>query len=365
VKVPYIYTRRRWLILFGLADRIGYLLHRPTPGAPDLSEARSLLLVKLDQVGDLILTLPLIHALRRVAPSARLEVAVARGRSHVLEGVDDVDAVHELPVRMRAGEGRNEIRYAELWKAIRRLRGKGFDAVVSGKEDPATVLLTYLVGAPLRVGFIDGGLGFLLTHYVPIPSRSLHQWEILASLSGADPGAMSPPRYPIPETAAEEARAIEARTGADTTLPLVIVHPGAGIPERKWSGTNFSRVVSELSRKRPLRFLLVTGPEDESDDRVPEVAPPSRVTRLDRAVSLPVLAALLSRAAVLIGNESAPSHLAASVGTPAVVPFLYGTEPARWGPYGTGNRVLEGPLGKGPEPEVVAQAVAEVLGNRT
>jgi len=361
VKVPYIYNRKRWLLLFGLADRIGYSLHRPEKGAADLSGARSVLLLKLDQVGDLILTLPLVDALRKAAPSARLELAVAEGKCPVLRGVEGIDTVHELPVRMRAGEGKNEIRYPGLWKAIRRLRRRRFDAVISAKEDPATVLLSYLTGAPVRVGFIEGGLGFLLTHYIPIPIPPRHQWEILASLSGLDPAVAGPPRYPVPEAARVKVRELERRLGGDPSLPLVVVHPGAGIRERKWPFENFSRVLTRLTRDHGLRFIIVKGPDDDDDLPVPEVNPPSHVAVLEQALSLAELAALLSRATLLLANESAPSHLAASVGTPAVVPFLYGTEPERWGPYGGGNRVIPGPLGKGPDPEEVARASAELL----
>src|SRR5262245_52183025 len=162
----YIYHRRRWLGLFKAVDFMGYRVHQPKLGTPDLSRVRSIHVLKLDQIGDLVLTQPLLSELRKAAPEARLVLVTGSGRRTVAEIIPDLDAVEELPVRLLPRPSISNL--PSFLSKVIRLRRTRPELIVAAKEDPLTILVSWVMGAPLRIGFREGGLGFLLTHAVPV-----------------------------------------------------------------------------------------------------------------------------------------------------------------------------------------------------
>jgi ADP-heptose:LPS heptosyltransferase len=349
--------RRRWIALFRVLDAVGEGFHRPLLGAPDFSQARTILVLKLDQIGDVVLTQPLLAALRRAAPGARIELAVGAGRGPVASLLPGVDTVREFPVRMRGSKLRIELR--ALWRAMREERARLPDVVVAAKEEPLTVLLARLIGAPVRVGYREGGLGFLLTHYLPIVGER-PQHEELAAMAGPAGAGVAPPVARPDEAARAEAEMILRSLGIHGTVPLVLVHPGSGDPTTRWGWSRFAEALRIVCGKQPLTVLVV-GADELSARPTLDLPAPSRVAFLDRPLTISGLAALLASAGVFLGNESGPSHLAAAVGTPAVVPFLSENDPRRWGPAGPHSRAVVGAAGIGPEPEAVAEAILDVL----
>jgi ADP-heptose:LPS heptosyltransferase len=353
----YVYRRRRWIALFRVLDAMGAGFHRPLLGAPDFSQARTILVLKLDQIGDVVLTQPLLAALRLAAPGARIELAVGAGRGAVASLLPGIDAVRELQVRMRGSKLRIELR--ALWRAMRDERTRRPDVVVAAKEEPLTVLLARLIDAPVRVGYREGGLGFLLTHYLPIVGER-PQHEELASLAGPAGAGVAPPVARPDEAARAEAETILRSLGIHGLEPLIVVHPGSGNPTTRWAWARFAESLGIVCAKRPLTVLVVGGDELSAKPTL-DLPAPSRIVFLERPPSIPGLAALLASADVFLGNESGPSHLAAAVGTPAVVPFLSKNDPRRWGPASPHGRAVVGTAGIGPEPKAVAEAILDVL----
>jgi ADP-heptose:LPS heptosyltransferase len=356
-RVAYVYRKRGWRFLFGCLDAVGGRFHRPVRGVPDLSRSRSVLVLKLDQIGDVVLAQPLLAALRRAAPGARIVLAVGTGRGPVAAALPGVDAVLEYPVRSRGSAIR--IDAFRLWRALRRSRAERPDVVVAAKEDPLTVLLARLIGASLRIGFREGGLGFLLTHYLPIVGgRS--QYRELSALAGPEGDRAEPPVLALDAPFRQEAGAILQALDIRPELPLILVHPGSGDPSTRWPWSKFVEALKAVCLRRPVTVLVVAAPELGFRPAL-ELPEPSRSVVLDRPSSLLGFAAFLARSDVLLGNESGPAHLAAAVGTPAVVPFLSGNDPRRWGPAGPFGRVISGAIRVGPSPGPVAEAVLEVL----
>jgi ADP-heptose:LPS heptosyltransferase len=169
----------------------------------------------------------------------------------------------------------------------------------------------------------------------------------------------------LPPTPEAEAALDELVPGAEPDEPtsLIVVHPGAGIAARSWPASRFLEVVRGLAASRPARFAFIVGPDEVGRDEeapLPELPRPARAFRLP-LLTLDRFAALLRRTDLLIANESAPSHLAAAVGCPVVVPFLSGNDPSRWGPWGDSSVVVEGPVGSGPAVEDVLEAALNLL----
>ncbi len=283
-----------------------------------------ILLVRLRLIGDVVFTTPLVRALRRRYPEAHLTYVVEPLAAAVLRGNPHLDEIIEVPRRRGLDRWRDDLAWG------RTLRQRRFDVAVDLHGGPRGAWLTWASGAPMRIGYRTRGRGWMYTHVVPRPAdlgpmhSVLKQWELLAPL---DAGACDPARDPVemPADPAAEARVDRwlVQAGIEPRHPLVVVHVSAGNPFRRWPAAHFAALVGDLARRDPARRVVVTsGPSDADAARaiVQQVraghADSGAVHHVD--VDLAELRALSARAAVYIGGDSGPLHVAATTTAPIV-----------------------------------------------
>jgi ADP-heptose:LPS heptosyltransferase len=236
---------------------------------------------------------------------------------------------------------------AEDAALIRRLRRQRFDLAIDFHGGPRASILTWLSGARERIGYDVAGRGWMYTQRVERPRALrarhsvLNQWDLLTVLDiePPPPGAM-PVEMPVDATAA---RAVQHRleaAGAAADDRLIVLHVSAGNPFRRWPIASFAAVASDLVLgDRRHRVVVTSGPsEHDAANRViaearaalPEPERP-RVLSCGE-FSLVELRALVEYAALYIGGDSGPLHIAATSRVPIV--GLYGpTLPARSAPW--------------------------------
>jgi ADP-heptose:LPS heptosyltransferase len=185
------------------------------------------------------------------------------------------------------------------------------------------------------------------------------QFAILASLSGLteipDPPRLRP-RESDHRTASMVVEALHVPPG----LQVVVVHPGARVPEKQWPQSAFFETMERMSREQPTAFLVVRDPNEILHRQTTWIDGRSWLAELP-PLELGAFAAVLARADLLLGNDSAPAHVAAAVGTPVVVVFLSGEDPRRWGPPGKDSGLVRGEPGYPPTPVEVARRCLDVL----
>jgi lipopolysaccharide heptosyltransferase II len=300
-----------------------------------------ILLVRLRQIGDVVFTTPAIHALRRNFPAAHLTYLVEPAAAPIVAHNPHLDEVIIAP-RSRGVRG-----VIDDLALGRRLRAERFDLAIDFHGGPRASLLTWLSGAPERVGYEVNGRGWMYTTRVGRPRELrprhsvVNQWDLLAAL-GVPP--------PDPETAPTEmavdrraAAAVDerlARAGVGAADRIVVVHVSAGNPFRRWPPDHFVELTTALAGEDAARRVVITsGPSDEeaaarviasARERLgPEAG--ARVLSCGE-FSLAELRALLDRATLYIGGDSGPLHVASTTGVPIV--GLYGpTLPERSAPW--------------------------------
>ena len=315
-----------------------------------------ILLVRLRQIGDVVFTTPAVHALRRRFPNAHLAYLVEPTAAAVVAGNPHLDEVIVAP---RRGGVRGLLGDLALG---RRLRNRHFDLAIDFHGGPRASLLTWLSRAPVRIGYQVAGRSWIYTRRVPRPRELrprhsvVNQWDLLATLDIPPPDPSASPMEMVadPTTAAAVAERL-ARAGAAEGDPLVVVHVSAGNPFRRWPAAHFVELVTALAMDDPSRRIIVTSGPSEGD-AAGRVVSGARA-RLDGDAahrilscgefSLAELRALLDRAALYIGGDSGPLHIAATTGVAIV--GLYGpTLPIRSAPWRSDLYVTEsvdaGPL---------------------
>jgi lipopolysaccharide heptosyltransferase II len=333
--------------LVGCADvalRAGAAVARLRPRRPAPAEPRRVLLLRLERIGDLLMTLGALAAVRRRAPAAEIDLVVGGWNEALARLIPDVDRCETLDAPWLA-RGPAGATAGELVGRARGWRQRGYDLAINFEPDLRSNALLALSGAPRRVGFRSGGGGALLTHACDYDPRA-HTAANARRLVGlalppveASPAPDGPdgPRLAVPEEARQRAEAI--LSGA--RRPLVGVHASGGRPVKQWEPGRFGEVAARLARLHAATIVL-TGTEGDRPlvDAVKAGLPP-KMSVMDLAGRLDIvdLAAVLERLDLVVTGDTGPMHLAAAVGTPLVA--IFGpSDPARWGPLSRSARIV-------------------------
>ncbi|MFH1569004.1 MAG: glycosyltransferase family 9 protein [Gemmatimonadota bacterium] len=305
---------------------------------------RPLAVLRGGAVGDFILTLPAIEALRRHQPARPLWL-VARPSLAILARPDrviDLDGPALLPL---FAPHPPEPGHAP--------------SLLSG----ARLTLAYLAGADdslrRRLEALTGGEAWLADPRPRTSDRSHIIDHLLAPLT--ERGIAVEDRVPHLVPAADAVAWAEGQPAVGGGPgPLVCLHPGSGGTHKCWPLPCFAELAADLTRAG-CRPVVLFGPAEEERWGDRALALPTGVPRMSPP-GLPEVAAVLARAALHVGNDSGPGHVAAAVGTPVL--SLFGpTDPAIWAPRGPGCRVLVAPGGDLPSLglDCVRQAALEML----
>lgn len=317
----------------------------------------NVLLVRLRLIGDVVFTTPAIHALRRHLPGARLTYLVERGAAPVVDTLPELDEVLVVAHSHGWRRLRDDLRLA------RRLRAMRFDVALDFHGGPRAAWLTWASRAPLRAGYEIAGRTWMYTHVVS-RSRELrprhsvvNQWDLLRT-AFPDIGDPDPERDPVrmgDHPAADASIGARwARAGLQATT-VIVIHVSAGNPFRRWPPEAFETLVTRLAAGHAnRRIILTSGPSDAgAAARISAAARrqlgPDAASRIVDFGDLPLaeLRALVRRAALFIGGDSGPLHVAATTRTPIVA--IFGpTLAARSAPWRSPTLVTEavdaGPL---------------------
>lgn len=331
---------------------------------------RSIAVVKLSALGDVVHATPVVEALADAFPAARLTWVVERRAAALLRDHPRLADVVTLDTRAwrAVRTAAAALAVARTLREVRqRLRAARFDVALDLQGLLKSGVVTAATGAPLRIGFAAGfrrervnGL-FTNRHVTPPPSARHVVDQYLALL---EPLGLTPRRvvFRLPSRAAAEGRVDEffAAAGLKPHARLVVLNPGAGRPGKRWPVERFGALAARLPREANARVLVLWGPGEQAAARAIAEAPGAV---LAPPTDLDTLVAVVRRASLMVAADTGPLHVAAAVGVPCV--GLYGpTSAVRNGPYGSGHRTLSAPDGRMTSIEVDAAlaAVRELLG---
>ena len=310
---------------------------------------RRVLLVRLDNLGDVLLTTPAFRAVRRALPEAHLALLSGPAGCEIGRLDPDIDET----VLYRAP---NEDVYFQLPQdpgrelaAVEALRERDFDAAIiftSYKQSalPAAYLC-YLAGIPLRAAGSFEGPGSLLTHRhryeetVPPKHETLRGLE-LTDFLGFPP--VEPEMVLVPHEEDEE-RAVKLleRCGIESEAGFAIVHPGASASSRAYPPKRYAAIVKALAAKSGLPVLVTGGPGEE--DLTRQVAGFMGIP-VGGETGFGPFAALVGRAAVVVTNNTGTTHVASALKRPVVTVFAGTNPPEQWGPWRTLSRLITHPV---------------------
>jgi ADP-heptose:LPS heptosyltransferase len=296
------------------------------------------LAVRLARFGDIVLLLPALGLLKDAFPGCRLTFLTDERWKPLAEmcpAIDEVLGVDRIGMR----DGPALAALARMVRLAGEIRRRRFDLVVDFHGFRETNLLTWLSGAPQRLGlkrFDQSFLKFCFNLPPVVEDKSLHVSEVFLQL-GRRLGSASVSARPVlvvPETARQWAR---------TNLPgaRVVLFLGAPVPERIWPCERFAALADRLAEEPGLSVVAVAGAgQAEQARRFLSLAKSADRIRALSGLSIPQLAATVESAQLLVSNDTGPMHLGPALGVPTLGLFSVGI-PAHFRPAGERDRFLQ------------------------
>jgi heptosyltransferase-2 len=306
---------------------------------------KKILIRGVNWIGDAVLTLPAIRAVRRAYPDAHISLLVKPWVSEIFHNNPDINEIILYDENLIGISGKLKLAHI--------LRQKKFDTAILLQNAFDAALIAWLSGIPERIGYNRDFRGFLLTGGIPLKKDilSMHQVHYYLNLVRAAAGKAeeTPPFIFLTDEERRWARdIIKSKFQIPNSKILVGINPGATYGSAKrWQPEKFAELIIRTIRELNGRAIIFgsqseTGIADEivaSAGAIHELPLQSYILNMAGKTTLRQLAALIAECDALITNDSGPMHIASALFVP-VVAIFGSTDKAATGPFGKGHRIV-------------------------
>ena len=318
-----------------IEDRVEALssVVRPASRTFAPSSPTSILVQRVDQLGDLVCSEPALRRLRALFPAARLIGLVSSANVDLARTLGLFDALELVDLIEEAGSGRRTLAASAQEELRQRLAAYGFEIAIDFGEADASRPLLRLSGAPFLYGFrprdfpwLSAGLEIDAPDPLDRLEASAHSRRLLALIEGL--AALAVPHARIMRRDGPSP-AILARFGLEPGRRYALLHTGARLPFSRWP--HFDRLARLLLERTDLAVLMM---REEGDPIAPPLS--ERLHVISGRLPFDEFDCLIAGAALFVGNDSGPKHLAALRGVPVVSLHMARLNWNEWGQEQTG-----------------------------
>ena len=330
--------------IVALVDNVGKLIFDKRDG--DCSEIiKSILLIRLDHLGDVLLITPAVKSLKQRFPHARITIVVKEWALEALRNNPHIDKViiFNPSWTIASQEGTKTEGLTGIYQLIRQLRKERFDLAIDFKGDFRNILIAYLSGAKRRISYGIRGGGFLLTDVVPY-EPGIH--EVERNLRLLTPLGInsedSPMELYFHNGDIARVEQIFDQEGINLNRKTIAIHYGGASQYKRWDMEKFITLAERLTENNLTNVLIFGGHYERKAYQIAEK--PKKGIFIMPDMTICQLAAAFNRCDMLVCNDSGPMHIALAVGTPTIA--IFGpTFANRFGPRDLEkNRVICSPL---------------------
>lgn len=306
------------------------------------SEIKKILITRLDPIGDVVLSTPILKPLKKRFPKASLTYMVSSQAKDIVKGNPYIDEIitYDAFWHFQDGLFRGIKNYVSL---LKQLRSKEFDLVLDLEGNAKSIfLISYMSKIPIRVSRDWTGGGYLLTKVVPWDEKK-HMIEYQADIALAvgveiDNFEMF---IPIGPEDRDFVYSLFRKAGINDSDFLVVLSPAARRITKFWPVERFAKIGDWLVRSFGARVIITGAPNEISiAEKVKNLMQEEAHVLAGKTKTLKHLAAVMERASLVIGNDSGPMHIAAAMKTPTVTLFSSGL-PSEYRPYGDIHKVIQ------------------------
>ena len=306
-----------------------------------MNDYKNILIVRTDRIGDVVLTTPVIRALRGTYPDSRISMLVAPATRELVDGNICLD---EVLVDDRKGGHKGLFGFIKL---VHGLRSRKFDCVFVLHTKRRTNLTCFLSKIPVRIGYKNNKFGFLLNRPVSDTRHKGEKHEAQYCLDVLKEIGIEchdvDLDLPVKEDALRWVDQFRREHEISENERMIALHPGASDPAKRWPENRFAELADALAARYRAKIVMIGAYDTDGTVRKVISLGKSKAVNMAGQTTVGQLAGLLMKCDLLVSNDSGPVHVAAGVGTPVVSIFTRnqpGINPARWRPLGEKTRVV-------------------------
>jgi len=329
-------TETQQLMLGKVGPRVKYSVANKT-------DIPKILLIKLGAVGDLVLVSPFFDQLRKHFPHSEIVLVVGRSSHGAIENNPNIDRIICADDYVLY-HGSLLVRLLEFFRLILKIRKEEFDlAFILHRAWPFN-LLVYLMGIQVRIGFDCGYKGMFLTHPALVNDAQNERESYLDLLRIINiPSVYKGTYFYLSDEEKDFLGLYLERHDIGSDEELIAIAPGGGdnaksiMATKRWPVENYIALNQKFQNDRPCRVILFGGPTDRRIAKKIIKSCPDCLDATD--LSFGDMASIFRRCSIFVGNDSAPNHIAASMGLPCV--GIWGpTDPRQWAPLEAYSRIV-------------------------
>lgn len=340
----YVFKKRFYTFLFSIIDFIGQLILSPirlfgkrTPG-----NVGSILLIRLDHIGDVIFSTSIPQNLKNHYRGAKITFLVANWAKEIVMNNPYVDEVICYDAPWFDRNKKRAFEFRKFFKLGQELRRHNYDLGLELRGDSRHILLMALARIKFRVGYGITGGGFLLHRKVNYRAgaHSLERnLDLLRSLDIKVVG-YEPQLYNSAKDEEFVQDFLKANNLTDRDF-IAIIHPYGGYPSKNWQDERFAELMDVLGKDYQAKIILIGSEKDK--DNIEGIIGINQTPAINAAgkTSLGSLLALIKKSRVFIGVDSGPGHIAGSTGIPTVILFSGTNRVQIWGPKGDNTIIIQ------------------------
>lgn len=299
-------------------------------------QIKRILLIRTDRLGEFILTLPAIEAVREKFPKSHIALMLKPYNREIVENNPGINEFIEY--EDAAFEG-----FLGTLRLIKEIKKRNFDLAIIFNPKRKFNIASFFAGISLRVGY-DRKWGFLLNKKIKDLKYSGAKHEVEYNFDLIRLVGIIQQKKVSPASLFLGAQALNFAFPQGNSTNFVAVHPWASNSLKEWPRVSFLTLIRRLIDELNLHVVIIGGEETQIQAENFKEELKREVINLAGKTSLKELAAVLKNMRVLVTNDSGPMHLAAMVNTPVVALFRKsppGVSAKRWGPLGKDNIVIE------------------------
>ena len=295
-------------------------------------------------IGDAVMCLPALRALRRILPNAKITVVSRPGSADIFR---DADCADEILVYERSG-------LSSAWKQSQEWRRRRFDLAVLFQNAFEAAAIAFMARVPARIGYDAESRGFLLTHPIPSPAWKNERHEvfyylnIISELERALTGSTAPeligPEFAlhVSDDRRRQAQDLLRRHATHGGGPLILLCPGSvNSRAKRWPAERYAALSDQFIEEGATVALIGSPGERDVSEEVCAHARHQPIT-LTGETSVAEVTGLIAIADLLVTNDTGPAHIGPAVGTPTLV--IFGpTNPVTTRPFGPAGVVVRHP----------------------
>ncbi len=312
------------------------------PFIPRRTETERILLIRPDHLGDVLLSTPAIQTLRTACPNAEIHALVGPWAAEVVANFDALDVVITLsfPGFSRVPQANWRSPYEQVFRSASQLRRIGYSAAIIMRPDHWWgALLTRLAGIPKRIGYDRDDTRLFINERIPYQYEHavLQSMRLVAAFTGSETDQNVGLEFNVRPEDDYWVQGYLEEWALEAGDRLLAIHPGSGTWVKRWEESRWAVVADALHEQLGVQIIF-TGADHELPMVSQIVAQMKHTpTLMVGDASIGQLAALYKRCVAVLGPDSGPLHLAASVGTGTVT--LFGpADPTEFGPWGPPER---------------------------